>query len=84
MDYGLLLTRSSDFPEFAQFLYVAYPDPLDRSLLFSFIQNLWDHGEIDGYAEHITSHPLPGHAHAFRADDRRLRRPSGHQLGERD
>jgi hypothetical protein len=60
MDYALLLTRSSDFPEFAQFFYAAYPNPLERALLFSFIQNLWDHGETDGYAEHLTSDPLPG------------------------
>ncbi len=60
MDYALLLTRSSDFPEFAQVFYRAYPNPLDRAMLFSFIQNLWDHGETDGYAEHLTSDPLPG------------------------
>jgi hypothetical protein len=60
MDYGLLLTRSSDFPEFAQFFYKAYPNPLTRAMLFSFEQDLWDHGETDGYAEHITSNPLPG------------------------
>jgi hypothetical protein len=59
MDYGLLLTRSSDFPEFAQFFYAAYPDPLERSMLFSLEEDLWDHGETDGYAEHITSDPLP-------------------------
>jgi hypothetical protein len=59
MDYGLLLTRSSDFPEFAQFFYSAYPDPLERAMLFSFEQDLWDHGETDGYAEHLTSDPLP-------------------------
>ena len=60
MDYSILLTRSSDFPEFAQVLYRAYPNPLARSLLYSFIQDLWDHGETDGYANHITRHPLPG------------------------
>ena len=60
MNYSLLLTRSSDFPEFAQIFYRTYPDPLERALLFPFIQNLWDHGETDGFAEHITSDPLPG------------------------
>jgi hypothetical protein len=60
MNYSLLLTRSSDFPEFAQIFYRAYPNPLERSLLYSFIQNLWDHGEMDGYARHVTRHPLPG------------------------
>jgi hypothetical protein len=60
MNYSLLLTRSSDFPEFAQILYPSYPDPLDRSLLYSFIQSLWDRGEMDGYAGHVTRDPLPG------------------------
>ena len=60
MNYSLLLTRSSDFPEFAQILYHSYPDPLERSLLYSFIQDLWDRGEMDGYAEHVTHHRLPG------------------------
>lgn len=59
MNYALLLQRSSDFPAFAQVLYRSYPNPLDRALLFSFIQNLWDHGETNGYAEHLTRDPLP-------------------------
>ena len=60
MDYGLLLTRSSDFPEFSQVLYRTYPNPLVRQFLYSFIQDLWDQGEADGYAEHMTEDPLPG------------------------
>jgi hypothetical protein len=61
MDYALLLTRSTDFyPEFAQVMYTAYPNPLERQLLFSFMQDEWDHGEMDGYAENLTSSPLPG------------------------
>jgi hypothetical protein len=60
MNYSLLLTRSSDFTKFAEVLYRSYPDPLDRELLYSFIQNLWDHGEADGYAQHMTTNPLPG------------------------
>ena len=59
MNYSMLLTRSSDFTTFAEVFYRAYSDPLDRELLYSFIQNLWDHGEADGYAGHMTTHPLP-------------------------
>jgi hypothetical protein len=59
MNYSLLLTRSSDFPAFASILYRAYSNPLDRALLYSFVQNLWDHGETNGYAHHLTSDPLP-------------------------
>jgi hypothetical protein len=59
MNYSMLLTRSSDFTTFADVFYRAYSDPLDRELLYSFIQNLWDHGEVDGYAEHMTTNPLP-------------------------
>jgi hypothetical protein len=60
MNYALLLTRSSDFPAFAQIFYPAYPNRLERALLFSFVQNLWDHGELNGYAQHLTRDPLPG------------------------
>jgi hypothetical protein len=58
MNYSVLLTRSSDFTTFAEVLYRTYPDPLERELLYSFVQNLWDHGEADGYAQHMTTHPL--------------------------
>jgi len=59
MNYSMLLTRSSDFDTFAEVFYRTYPDPLERELLYSFIQNLWDHGEADGYAQHMTTNPLP-------------------------
>ena len=59
MNYSMLLTRSSDFSTFADVFYRTYPDPLDRELLYSFIQNLWDHGEADGYAAHMTTAALP-------------------------
>jgi hypothetical protein len=65
MNYSLLLTRSSDFDTYAQVMYRTYPDPLERELILSFIQNLWDHGEADGYAEHMTTDPLadtPAHS----------------------
>jgi len=59
MNYSMLLTRSSDFTTFADVLYRTYPDALERELLYSFIQDLWDHGEADGYAAHMTGSPLP-------------------------
>jgi hypothetical protein len=59
MNYSMLLTRSSDFGTFAEVLYRTYTDPLERELLYSFVQDLWDHGEVDGYAAHMTTHPLP-------------------------
>ena len=37
---------------------------LERPLLLSLIQMLWDRGEPNGYAWHMTSDPLPGHAAA--------------------
>jgi hypothetical protein len=59
MNYSLLLTRSIDFDPFASVLYPAYPDELSRPLLISLIQTLWDRGDPDGYAWHMTSHPYP-------------------------
>jgi hypothetical protein len=59
MNYSLLLTRSIDFDPFAAVLYPAYPDELTRPLLLSLIQNLWDRGEPNGYAWHMTDDPYP-------------------------
>jgi hypothetical protein len=60
MNYSTLLQRSVDFDEFAPILYNAYPNELERQLIFSLIQMLWDRAEADGYAHHMTDDPLPG------------------------
>jgi hypothetical protein len=72
MNYSTLLTRSTDFgtgkppdptdpglPEYAYALYQSYPNELERPLLFSLMQTLWDRAEADGYALHMTTDPLP-------------------------
>lgn len=58
MNYSTLLTRSVDFDDFAQFLYLSYPDTKTHPLIFSIMQMLWDRGEPNGYAQHMTSDPL--------------------------
>jgi hypothetical protein len=40
-------------------LYDNYPNELERPLIFSLIQELWDRSEANGYAEHMTTDPLP-------------------------
>jgi hypothetical protein len=40
-------------------LYDNYPNKLERPLIFSLIQLLWDRGEANGYAQHMTADPLP-------------------------
>jgi hypothetical protein len=59
MNYSVLLPRSVDFDEFAQFLYPSYPDEAARPLIFDLIQMLWDRGEPNGYAHRMTTNPLP-------------------------
>ena len=59
MNYSLLLTRSVDFEDYATILYPSYPDEGARPLLLSLIQSMWDRGEPDGYANHMTDDPLP-------------------------
>jgi hypothetical protein len=60
MNYGLLLRRSVDFEPFGAFLDVLYPSPLDQTLLLQLAQMLWDRGEANGYAQHMTTDPYPG------------------------
>jgi hypothetical protein len=65
MNYSTLLRRSVDFDIFAEVMYRTYPDELERPLVISMIQTLWDRAESNGYAHHITDDPLhdtPAHA----------------------
>jgi hypothetical protein len=59
MNYSILLQRSTDFDTYAQVMYNAYPDKLERPLLLSLIQLQWDRAEANGYAHHMTSDPYP-------------------------
>jgi hypothetical protein len=60
MNYSTLLQRSVDFAPFQQIMNGYYPDPEGQQVIFGLLQMLWDRGEADGYAQHITSDPLPG------------------------
>ena len=57
MNYSTLLRRSVDFDQYAQVLYANYPNELERPLILSLIQTLWDRGEANGYAAHMTRDP---------------------------
>ncbi len=59
MNYSTLLDRSSDFSTYESVFNAAYPSEVDRELVFGLIQPLWDRGENNGYAEHITGNLLP-------------------------
>jgi len=61
-NYSTLLDRSIDFDEFDLVLAAAYPSAADRQVILSLIQILWDRAENNGYAQHLTSNPLPGSA----------------------
>jgi hypothetical protein len=60
MNYSLLLTRSSDWPQFQAVYDASYTDPVDRVLGIQLAQLLWDRGENQGYAQHLTSNPYDG------------------------
>lgn len=63
MNYSTLLRRSVDSDEYFQLptfgLYENYPNELERPLLLSMVQLLWDRGEANGYAHNTTTEPLP-------------------------
>ena len=60
MNFSTLLSRSSDFAAYEQIFDPAYPDPITRPLAIDVVQMLWDRGEANGYAQHLTDHPYPG------------------------
>jgi hypothetical protein len=60
MNYSTLLDRSVDFDEYLNLvLRPAYPRRYDRIIGMALAQLLWDRGETNGYANHITGDPLP-------------------------
>ena len=63
MNYSTLLRRSSDSGQYLDTpglgLWAHYPSLQQRPLILSLMQLLWDRGEANGYAEHMTSDPLP-------------------------
>jgi hypothetical protein len=61
INYSELLPRSVDFEgPFRPLLRANYPDARVHTLGTAFIQILWDRGEPDGYAQHMTTDPYPG------------------------
>jgi hypothetical protein len=59
MNYSVLLPRSVDYDPYEPILIASYPDALERPLILSLIQMLWDRGEPNGYAHRMTTNPLP-------------------------
>lgn len=60
MNYSLLLDRSVDFDDYLLVMRPAYPRRVDRLMGLALAQLLWDRGETNGYANHLTANPLPG------------------------
>jgi hypothetical protein len=59
MNYSTLMKRSVAFAPFRSLLEASYAKPLDRAVIYSLVSNLWDRGEANGYAQFMTSRPLP-------------------------
>lgn len=65
MNYSTLLRRSVDFVSepgevgFEDILVPAYPDPVDQAIGYGLIQMLWDRGETNGSAAHLTDDAYP-------------------------
>jgi hypothetical protein len=57
--FSLLLSRSTDFSRFAEVVYPTYPDRVEQAVINSMQQLVWDRGEANAYAWHMTRDPLP-------------------------
>ncbi|MGH8983156.1 MAG: hypothetical protein ACRDY6_04695 [Acidimicrobiia bacterium] len=60
INYSLLLDRSDQFAPFEPVLADGYPDAVDRTVLLGVIQMLWDRGENNAYAQHLTDDAYDG------------------------
>jgi hypothetical protein len=59
MNYSMLLQRSVDFDLYKAILDTSYPDPFVQLQALSLIEMMWERGETNGYAQHLTSSPYP-------------------------
>lgn len=59
MNYSVLLPRSTDWGTFSPLFNGAYEQELQRPLVLSVAQMLWDRSEANGVAHHMTTDPLP-------------------------
>ncbi|HEY8518197.1 MAG TPA: hypothetical protein VIS07_22020 [Candidatus Binatia bacterium] len=59
MNYSILLQRSVDWDTYRAIYDPAYPDEIERGIGILMLQMLWDRGEANGYALHMTDDPLP-------------------------
>jgi hypothetical protein len=57
MNYSTLLQRSTDWDTYETILDPAYPDQSEHALIIGIVQMLWDRGEANGYAQHLTRDP---------------------------
>jgi hypothetical protein len=59
MNFSLLISRATPFAPFQEVLYENYRGGVERALLSSMIQILWDRSDANGYAWHMTRNPYP-------------------------
>ncbi len=59
MNFSVLLNRSKAWSAYASVFNPSYPREIERPLVLSLIQMLWDRGEANGYAHRMTTDPLP-------------------------
>jgi hypothetical protein len=63
MNYSTLLNRSVDYEPpnglYGTPFYTSYQDPIERQIVYELMQMLWDRGEANGFALHMTDNPYP-------------------------
>lgn len=59
INFSTLLNRAAPFQPLQPIMDQFYPDRLDQQVGFALMQMVWDRGEGNGYANHITRDPLP-------------------------
>ena len=60
INFSVLLTRSSNWDTYGAVFNPAYPRESERPLALALINMLWDRGEGDGWAHHVTTDPPAG------------------------
>jgi hypothetical protein len=60
INYATMIPRSSNWPDYERIMDSFYDQRIDRELLLTIVEGLWEQSEPAGWAAHAITDPVPG------------------------
>ena len=60
INYSTMIPRSSNWPDYERIMDSFYDQRIDRELLMTVVEGLWEQSEPAGWVTHVIADPVPG------------------------